>query len=151
MAEDSKDTEEGEGVTEAELRKIHGKLKEIESLKKQMEAKRYKIADSVHGSMAVFPYVEHVIAVTGIRNKKIGKGLEVQKAQLKEKIEEVLDMVGKANEYIDTIPDADTRIVLRCRFINNMTWYGIEIDMGIPHTTATRKYNKWLREVGLNG
>jgi DNA-directed RNA polymerase specialized sigma subunit len=130
-------------VTETELRKIRGKLKEIESLKKQMEARRYKLADSVHGSMAVFPYVEHVIAVTGIRDKKIGKGLETQKAQLKEKIKEVLDMVRQANEYIDTIPDADTRIVLRCRYINQMTWEQIAYDMGVDYTTVCRKYRKW--------
>ena len=130
-------------MTETELRKIRGKLKEIESLKKQMEARRYKVSDSVHGSMAVFPYVEHVIAVTGIRDKKIGRGLETQKAQLREKIQEVLELVKRANEYIDTIPDADTRIILRCKYINRMTWEHMENEMGIPHTTAKRKYRQW--------
>ena len=130
-------------MTEAELKKIRGKLKEMESLKRQMEVRRYKLADSVRGSMTVFPYVEHVIAVTGIRDKRIGGQLDAQKTQLKLKITEVLELVKQANEYIDTIPDADTRIILRCRYINNMTWYGIEMDIGIPHTTARRKFRQW--------
>lgn len=130
-------------MTETELRKIRGKLKEIESLKRQMEARRYRLADSVRGSMPIFPYVEHVVAVTGIRDKKIGRRMDTQKTQLKLKITEVLELVKRVNEYIDTIPDADTRIILRCRYINNMTWDAIEQDFGISISTAHRKYRAW--------
>ncbi|MDD5064979.1 MAG: DUF1492 domain-containing protein [Phycisphaerae bacterium] len=133
-------------MTEKDLKQIRGKLREMEAIKRQMEARRYRLADSVRGSMPVFPYVEHVIAVTGIRDRKIGRQLSTQKELLKEKIKEVLELVRQANEYIDTIPDADTRIILRCRYVNCMTWYEIETDFGISISTGQRRFREWQKK-----
>ena len=129
-----------------ELMQIKDLLKEMESLKKQIRSASENIkttSDSVKGSSRFFPYVEHIIIISGIDNKSLEKHLKQLKKDMEDKIKTTMEKVEQAQKYIASIPDADTRIVLQSRFINNMTWEQIENDMGIPHTTAQRKFRKW--------
>ena len=127
------------------LAQIKDMLKEIESLKKQLTLLEIKTTtDSVRGSSPFYPYIQHTITITGIDDTDFNRHVAHIKAELKDKIDLIMDKVAQANAYIATVKDADTRIILQCRFINNMTWEQIEGDMHIPCTTAHRKYRKWL-------
>jgi len=54
-----------------------------------------------------------------------------------------MDKAAEMQEYIASIEDSETRLILQCRFINGLTWEQIEAETGIPMTTAKRKYRKW--------
>jgi hypothetical protein len=130
-----------------ELMQIKDLLKEMESLKIQIKSASENIkttSDSVKGSSRFFPYVEHIIIISGIDNKSLEKHLKQLKKDMEDKIKTTMEKVEQAQKYISSIADADTRIILQSRFINNMTWEQIENEMGIPHTTAKRKYRRWL-------
>lgn len=130
-----------------ELAQIKNMMKEIERLKKQLKSLDIKTtSDSVRGSSPFYPYIQHTIIITGLDDADFKKHVKHLKTTLKDKIDLIMDKVAQAQEYIATVPDADTRIILQCRFINNMTWEQIEGDMHIPWTTAHRKYRKWLNE-----
>ena len=131
-----------------ELEKIRGLMKELEYLKKQIRLSADRLrttGDSVRGSSPFYPYIEHTIAIAGIDNADLLKRAAELKEQVIDKIDYIMDKVTEANKYIETIPDADTRIVLQCRFINGLTWREIEDNFSISWTTAHRKYRKWLK------
>lgn len=57
-----------------------------------------------------------------------------------------MDKMSEAQEYIATIPDSETRLILLCRFINNLTWEQIEDETGMSVSTAKRIYRRWRVE-----
>jgi peptidoglycan hydrolase CwlO-like protein len=133
-------------MKEGELTQIKDLLKEMEYIKKQIKSASESIettSDSVKGSSRFFPYVEHIIIISGIDDKSLEKHLKQLRKDMEDKIKTTMEKVQQAQKYIDSIPDADTRIILQSRFIDNMTWEEIESDMGISWTTAHRKYRKW--------
>jgi uncharacterized protein YqgV (UPF0045/DUF77 family) len=131
-------------VSKDELAQIKDMLKEIERLKMQLKTLEVKTAtDSVRGSSPFYPYIQHTITITGLDNADFNRQVKHIKTSLKDKIDTVMEMVARAQEYISTVPDADTRIILQCRFINGLTWEQIEKDTGITWTTAHRKYRRW--------
>jgi hypothetical protein len=135
-------------MNKSELFQLKNISKEIESLKNELREAEYQVetrmtTDSVVGSSPSFPYVQHVIKITGVDvGDYVAKVMKLKRS-LSSRIQELLDKVTEANEYIATIPDSETRIILQYRFINGLTWEQIENDMGIPHTTAKRKFQKW--------
>ena len=133
-------------MTEKDLLEIRKLMKELKCLDREFQniSSRLKpYATTVKGSTRTFPFIEHVIAVSGIEKTSFDSAVAKTKKKLKDKIDVIMRKIDEADAYIDTIDDVDTRIILRCRYIKNMRWYEIENDMGIPHTTAQRKYGKW--------
>lgn len=135
-------------MNKSELSQIKYIGREIEQLKRQLEDVEYQVetktvTDSVTGSLPSFPYVQHVIMITGVDVEGYDRKAERLKRSLERRIQELLDKVAEANEYIATIPDSETRIILQYRFINGLTWEQLEAETGISETTAKRKFRKW--------
>lgn len=131
-------------MREAELRQIKDLLKDLERLKKQLQSVELKTtSDSVTGSSPFYPYIQHTIIICGIDDTDFRAHVKQLREDLKDKIKEITHKVAQAQAYISTVPDADTRTVLQCRYINGMTWEQIERDMHISMTTAKRKFREW--------
>ena len=131
-----------------ELQQIPGLIKEIEFLKKQIEyaeihAEAPYAVDVVKGSSKYFPYGERTFKVEGIDWKGYDKKVKRLKAQLQRRLDELMDKVAEAQEYIAGVEDSRTRMVLQCRFINGLTYEQIEAETGITVITAKRIYKKW--------
>ncbi len=134
-----------------ELSQLKFYSKEIENLKKQLREAEYRIevdttSDSVTGSMPLFPYVQHVIKISGIDVDGYDKQVNRLRSNIKRRIKELMDKMTEAQEYIATIPDSETRLILQCRFINGLTWEQIEDETGINQRTAHRKYKSWFEK-----
>jgi len=138
-------------VTKKELSQIKNLNKEIVLLKKQIENIETLInpeitTDIVKGSSPQFPYVEHTIKITGIDYNGYDKKVKRLRIQLQNRLNELMDKVAEANEYIAAIEDAEIRMILQCRYINGLTWDEIEKELYMSKRTAQIKLKKWWDE-----
>lgn len=67
------------------------------------------------------------------------------KTMIEIKIKELFVVRKKVERYIDTIDDAETRLIVRLRAINNMRWEDIGDELGMDRRTASRKYYNFLK------
>lgn len=114
-------------------------VRRIQSLNAQlsnMEVKGYMVADSVScgkrgkkplGSRKIqgFPYPEY-------DRKK--EQLKTYKMQLELADEKLLQMLTQVEEYIESIEDSRIRRIMRHRYIDNLNWTQVAINMGKNHT-----------------
>jgi len=138
-------------VTKKELSQIKNLNKEIVLLKKQIENIEALInpeitTDIVKGSSPQFPYIEHTIKITGIDYNGYDKKVKRLRRQLQNRLNELMDKVAEANEYIAAIEDAEIRVILQCRYINGLTWDEIEKELYMSKRTAQIKLKKWWDE-----
>jgi hypothetical protein len=52
----------------------------------------------------------------------------------------------KIEEFLNAIEDAETRLILRLRCINNMNWQEIGDELGMDRRTASRKFYKFFKD-----
>ncbi len=131
-----------------ELMQIRNIIREIKCLQRQLDRAEYqtetrKTTVAVKGSMRDWPYVEHIIKLTGVDMEDYIRKVKRLRMKLKHRIDELMATVEEAQEYIESVKDSDTRLILQLRFINGLTWEQLEAETGIPMTTAKRKYRKW--------
>jgi len=135
-------------MTKKELSQIKNLNKEIILLKKQIENIETLInpeitTDIVKGSFPQFPYIEHTIKITGIDYNGYDKKVKRLRRQLQNRLNELMDKVAEANEYIAAIEDAEIRMILQCRYIIGLTWDEIEKELYMSKRTAQIKLKKW--------
>ncbi len=134
-------------MTKKELKQIKHLKSEIEMLKKEIENMDYVVTtDTVKGSTPQFPYIEHTIKITGIDYNGYDKKVKRLRRQLQNRLNELMDKVAEANEYIAAIEDAEIRMILQCRYINGLTWDEIEKELYMSKRTAQIKLKKWWDE-----
>lgn len=135
-------------MDKCELSQLRYLSREIVQLKKQLEktesiVETRMVTDSVVGSSPAYPYIKHVIKITGVDISDYEKHVQRLRNSLKRQIDGLMDKVAEIQEYIETVPDSEMRMILQCRYINGLTWEQIESETGIPQTTAKRKFRKW--------
>ena len=131
-----------------ELYQIKGIMGEIKHYKRELESAEYHVntkmaADTVTGSSPVYPYIKHVVTIKGVDEKDYWRQVKRLRNRLKRRVDELMNKVAEAEEYIASIPDSETRLILRCRFVNGLTWEQIENEMHMSVATAKRKFRKW--------
>lgn len=60
------------------------------------------------------------------------------------KLRELYVVRGRIERYINTIDDAELRLIVRLRSINNMHWEDIGAEVGMDRRTASRKYYRFI-------
>ena len=135
-------------MNKSELVQLKHLKKEIDMLKRQIDDADYAVesrttSDSVVGSSPVFPYTLHTIKIHGVDISGYEKKVKRLRNQLKRRMDALMDRVDEANDYIASVPDSELRQVLQYRYINGLTWEQIEVNGGIPMTTAKRKFRRW--------
>ena len=110
--------------------------KRIDRLEKQSEM----ISDVVQNG-----HKRHVI-IYGHDYKRVYK-LDMLKITLQKRYDMALNLQTEIEEYINTIPKSDIRQIFEHRYIDNMNWFQIQIEMGYRHEdTARKKHDKFLEE-----
>ena len=135
-------------MEKSELRQVKSIIREIRQLQRDLEIAELKVearqtTDSVVGSSPSFPYIQHVITVSGIDMQDYTRKAKRLREQLQRRLDDLMDIVAEAEEYIASVPDSDTRQILQCKFINGLTWEQIEEETGINYRTAQRKFRNW--------
>lgn len=129
-------------------------VRRIQSLNAQlsnMEVKGYMVADSVScgkrgkkplGSRKIqgFPYPEY-----GRKKEQ----LKTYKMQLELADEKLLQMLTQVEEYIESIEDSRIRRIMRHRYIDNLNWTQVAINMGKNHTeeSCRKAHDRFLQNL----
>lgn len=73
--------------------------------------------------------------------------------ELEKKIAEELNTLSalkqQIRDAIETVPDMDERLVLKCRYVHNMTWDEIGEEMCADRTTVWRWHGNALRHMTM--
>ena len=93
-----------------------------------------KIQTSYQGEAPFVRCVEKIL----ILEEKINREIEV-----------MVGLKGQMRDVIAAVPDMDERLVLRYRYIHNMTWEQIGDELNADRTTVYRWHNMALRHVVL--
>lgn len=142
-------------MTKKELQEIHFIKREIEHLKWQIENMDYYTSDnyasdSVKGSLPVFPYIEHTVIIRGYEvvdgnGRSYQRKLDSLHRKLKERSEDLIEKVDKANDFIAKIESAELRLIISLRYINGMTWEQIGADIGYAAITVRKKHDEFMK------
>lgn len=126
-------------MTVEQLKQYRSICAEIEE--KNMELNESISRDTVRGSDAEFPYIQHTIEIAGvIDNKRIVNRLSVLKKS-KENIE----------KYIDSIEDSLTRRIFEYRYLKGkvmLSWQAVAFKIGGGNTadSARMLHNRYLHK-----
>lgn len=112
---------------------------EFERLKK--EVSHYE-TDGVIGSSRCEPYQSHPVTIGGyVPNKKVVEELDGLVKQYNVKREQALVWKSETEALINQVSDAKGRMIIRYRYINDMTWQQIADKLGGNNTEeSTKKY-----------
>ncbi len=103
--------------------------KRVQKLQKEIDSLGI-VSDSVKGTRTDGTYGS--IRITGYPTPKYIKkkaALDKNKELLEKKEIELLDMMSKAEEYIESIPKSELRTMLRLYYIDGMTWLQVAHKM----------------------
>lgn len=100
--------------------KLEMEIWEIEEKGSVTDVVRGGMGGTEHFKVTGFPVPEHS------RKKSL---LKRRKAMLENKENELLGLMNQAEEYIDSIPQSDLRMMFRFYYIDGMTWEMVAINM----------------------
>lgn len=134
-------------MTQEELSQLRHLNKEVELLQWQIAEISPRIStDSVKGSLPEFPYTAHPIIITGMDYNEYDRRVSRLRNSLKRRMGELLDKVTEVNEYIDTVPDSEMRMILTLRYVNGLSWNQVALHIGeYDESYPRRKHNKFLK------
>ena len=111
-------------MTKAELSQYRSIAAEI--VENEERIRESTLRDSVRGSSSEFPYNLHTVSVEGLTNS--GDNSRLLKRQ-----DELRRMKQRIEDFIDDIPDSETRRIFKYRYIvgkRRWSWQRIAIKVG---------------------
>lgn len=80
--------------------------------------------------------------------RRLEKVWELQD-KINREIDRFIDLKAQMRDVIATVSDADEQMVLRYRYIHNMTWEQIGDELHVDRTTVFRWHNAALKHITL--
>lgn len=120
-------------------RRIQKLQKDIENLKMVCDSVKGTRVDGTYGSIRIkgYPMPEHC---------RKRAALDKLKELLVQKEAELLELMGQAEEFIQSIPKSELRVMFRLHYIDDLTWYQVAFRMNrmypnrrIPYTEDSCK------------
>lgn len=131
-------------MTKEELSKLGSIQKEIELIKKELNTITY-VTDKVTGSMVEHPYVLTHFKISGYDSGGYSVKVKRLERKLERKLDELMDERERLEEYIESVNDDITRMILRLRYINGLGWNQIGNELGYSERQVRRKHEQWIR------
>jgi len=139
-------------MTKKELSQLRHLNKEIEMLKQQIanlenQVEMETVSDVVSGSNPEWPYEQRRFHIEGLDIQGYEKRLRRLRRKLVWKLEELMDKREKLEEYINTIPDSELRMIFTLRYINGLSWQQIAAHLGFEGdgSTQRKKHDRYLK------
>lgn len=103
------------------------------------------LRDSVRGSCSEFPYTERTVSIEGLEESGDNSRLLKRQDKLKRQKRRIED-------FIDDIPDSETRRIFRYRYIvgkRRQSWQKIAVKIGGWNTAdgVRKRHNRYLEKV----
>lgn len=78
-----------------------------------------------------------------IVEKTVNKKIKLQE-KLSKKLDRQLEKLNKIEDFLETVDDADVRLIIRYRFINGYDWQVVGEKLHFERTTPYYKLKKYL-------
>ena len=132
-------------MTREELGKLRSIQKEIELIKRELNsiAEEY-VTDKVAGSMVEHPYILTHFKISGYDSEGYSVKVKRLERKLERKLDELMDERERLEEYIESVNDDITRMILRLRYINGLRWNQIGNELGYSERQVRRKHAQWI-------
>ena len=118
-------------------------LKEREKLEKRiakLEKQSSMVSDVVQNGYKRHAVIFGYDLKRGNKLKELKETLAIREAM-------IIVQQTEIEKFINSIPDSATRQIFSHRYIENMNWYQIQINMGYRHEdTARKKLEKFIEE-----
>ena len=136
-------------------------LSQINSTRKEIEESREKIdkihnkpakivVDSVKGSSASYPYIQHNCVIEGLDNKKIianKKSRNKYKKQIKNKEFKLIKLITNLEYELNNVEDSEIRRIIRHKYEENLNWIQIMFKMNYDsESKAKMKLKRFLEK-----
>ena len=119
-------------------------LKEIEKLNKRitkLEEQTTMVSDVVQNG-----YKRHAV-IFGVDQVRLNK-LTLLRNVLKEREEIALEQRIQIEMFINNIKESDIRQIFEYRYIDNLSWIEIQLEMKYKHEdTARKKHDRYLKKI----
>lgn len=128
-------------MTIKDLSRYHSIKIEIQ----QLENNITELETTLIGSAKItgMPIVSHK---NSSPTERIGIKLTQLREKLVDKQEKLLDETHKIEDFLETIDDAEIRIIIRERFLNGKTWNDIAKKIIADRSTPYYKLKKYLKD-----
>lgn len=116
------------------IKYLKAEIKAIEDMLKNLP----KTQDSVKGSDEEYPYCERRIKLEGndeIKASKLSK-------KYKRRLEDLQDELSICEDLLNKIEDAETRVILRLYYVNNLSQKEIGAELGYTQSNVAKKLKK---------
>lgn len=133
-------------MTQKELIQIYEINKEIRMWEEELESIREEILKSQKLSGMPFTNTNEMGDPTGQYAIKIA---EIEKTITQKRLE-LLNARAAVIQFINTIDDSLTRMILKYRCLDCKKWENIAEILGYERTTVSKKYNDILRNLPKN-
>ena len=132
-------------MTREELSRLRNIQKEIELIKRELNSitEEY-VTDKVTGSMVEHPYILTQFKISGYDSEGYSVKVKRLERKLKRKLDELMDERERLEEYIESVNDDITRMILRLRYINGLGWNQIGNELGYSERQVRRKHAQWI-------
>ena len=135
-------------MQKADLERYRQLEKEIELLKAEIqEISPEFTTDKVTGSMVEHPYIFTSFKISGYDSEGYSVKVKRLERKLKRKLDELMDERARIEEYIESIDNATTRMILRLRHIDGMKWHQIGNELGYSERQCRRKYKEFFEKM----
>lgn len=128
-------------MTLKELSQVYYLKRDIKDLKQRISELEYSITDT-SAKISGMPH-------TGKSGDKIGHfSTEIiyYKSVLNEKLKEYTAEFIRLFNYISACPDSLTRLILKYRFIDGMSWNQVAAEIGISESAAKQIAYRYIRK-----
>jgi hypothetical protein len=136
-------------MTLNDLKQLNFLYKEVDRLKYKIEHYRPAeiVADSVKGSSAMFPYVEHSFVIEGYEQKK--DSLSAMNNKLEDFKRRLNNQILYIEDEIEKIDNSEIRLIISYRFLDRMSWLQIMTEMDYNNQDTPRmKLNNYFKKRG---
>ena len=124
-----------------ELSKLNAEAKLISDRIEELEALSNSTATALGGLPCSKVFLESASNFSD-RIKKL-------KDRYNRKLKECFDTMDKLNDFIESIPDSELRMIFSLRYINNMPWQALAWHLGFDGdgSTERKKHDRYLIEI----
>lgn len=128
----------------SELYQYRFLLKEIEKQEEELELLRTK-------AEKITPTISDMPCQTGVSDRigTCGAVIADLTKEIEKNISECQRLRLSIEKYINSIPDSETRLILRMRFIEGEGFREIAAELGFSVQTAFARYQKFIKQAGL--
>lgn len=129
-------------MTRKELEEIYWYQKEIKMLEEEIKA----LQESVIGGSSLGDGMPHTKSTTS-KTEKVALQIYDLKNKLTQYRNVLFISVKKGIDFIYTIPDSATRMIVKYKCLDGMSMTEISEIMGIDRTTCSKRYNAFMKDL----